>query len=85
MRIRDVTGLTLHAVRCMDLEMIVSVLLIRFVNGSLAEKVAVLAATSPIANARLDNDQMVWLIFLVTRTSVEEAINRIAVVAERYD
>lgn len=65
--------------------MIVSVLLIRFVNGSLAEKVAVLAATSPIANARLDNDQMVWLIFLVTRTSVEEAINRIAVVAERYD
>jgi hypothetical protein len=69
----------------MDLEMIVSVLLIRFVNGSLAEKVAVLAATSPIANARLDNDQMVWLIFLVTRTSVEEAINRIAVVAERYD
>jgi hypothetical protein len=51
----------------MDLKVIVSVLLIHFVNDSLAEKVAILPTTSPIANARLGNDQMAWL-FPVTRT-----------------
>src|SRR5690242_5960177 len=79
-RIGDVAGLAMHAIRSVNLQTILSLFLNHFIHGSWAEilaRVAVLSTAPAIANAGVGDHEVAGLIFLMPSARVEDVSKRI--------